>query len=114
MRRKVTQSAVRVFSRLPDQLIARAPELARRVAAQVGGVEPATLQRVIRVVGTGSLDEAAASGLHGVLEEWKHADPQVGAFIPDASKPPLEIASAARYLATTLEMDAVTAGRFAD
>lgn len=113
-RSQFTQSAVRVFSRLPDQLIARAPELARRVAAQVGGVEPATLQRVIRVVGTGSLDEAAASALHDVLEEWKHADPQVGAFIPDASKPPLEIASAARYLATTLEMDAVTAGRFAD
>jgi hypothetical protein len=113
-RAQFTQSAVRVFSRLPDELIAKAPELARRVAAQVGGVEPATLQRVIRVVGTGALDEAAAGGLHRVLEEWQHADPQVSAFIPDAGKPPLEMASAARYLATTREMDAFTAGRFAD
>jgi hypothetical protein len=109
-----SQNAVRVFSRLPDQLIAKAPELARRVAAQVGGAEPATLQRVIRVVGSGTLDEAAAGGLHQILTEWQHVDPQISAFVPDASKPPLEIASAARYLASTREMDAKTAGQFAD
>ncbi len=72
------------------------------------------LQRVLRVVGTGSLDRAAASGLHEVLEGWQHVDPQVSAFIPDASKSPLEIASAARYLATTREMDLQTAGSFAN
>ena len=41
-----TQGAVRVFNRLPDELVAKAPELARRVAAQVGRADPATLQRV--------------------------------------------------------------------
>ncbi|TIL43281.1 MAG: hypothetical protein E5Y86_22830 [Mesorhizobium sp.] len=112
-REQFTQSAVRVFSRLPDELVAKAPELSRRVAAQVGGSEPAMLQRVLRVVGTGSLDRAAASGLHEVLEEWQHIDPQVSAFIPDVSKSPREIASAARYLASTREMDSQTAERFA-
>jgi hypothetical protein len=81
-REQFTQSAVRVFSRLPDELVAKAPELSRRVAAQVGGSEPAMLRRVLRVVGTGSIDRAAASGLHEVLEKWQHVDPQVGAFIP--------------------------------
>ena len=113
-REHFTQSAVRVFSRLPDELVAKAPELSRRVAAQVGGSEPAMLQRVLRVVGTGSLDRAAANGLHDVLEGWQHVDPQVTAFVPDASKSPREIASAARYLATTREMDPHTAERFAD
>jgi hypothetical protein len=113
-REQFTQYAVRVFSRLPDELVAKAPELSRRVAAQVGGSEPATLQRVLRVVGTGSLDQAAASGLLGVLEEWQHVDPQVSAFVPDANKSPYEIASAARYLASTREMDSQTAERFAD
>jgi hypothetical protein len=112
-RERFTQSAVRVFGRLPDELVARAPELSRRVAAQVGGAEPAMLQRVLRIVGTGSLDQAAASGLHEVLEGWQHVDPHVTAFIPDASKSPIEIASAARYLATTREMDPQTAGHFA-
>jgi len=70
------------------------------------------LQRVLRVVGTGSLDQAAASGLHEVLEGVQHVDPG-HAFIPDASKSPREIASAARYLATTREMDSHTAERFA-
>jgi hypothetical protein len=113
-REQFTESAVRVFSRLPDELVAKAPELSRRVAAQVGGSEPAMLQRVIRVVGTGSLDRAAADGLHDVLEQWHRTDPQVGAHIPDASKSPREIASAARYLASTREMDPFTAGRFAN
>jgi hypothetical protein len=113
-REHFTQSAVRVFSRLPDELVAKAPELSRRVAAQVGRSEPAMLQRVLRVVGTGALDQAAASGLHQVLEGWQHADPQVTAFIPDVSKSPHEIASAARYLATTRQMDSDTAGHFAD
>ncbi len=113
-REHFTQSAVRVFSRLPDELVAKAPELSRRVAAQVGGSEPAMLQRVIRVVGTGALDRVAASGLHEVLEEWQQNDPQISLYIPDASKSPREIASAARYLATTREMDALTAGRFAN
>ncbi len=113
-REQFTESAVRVFSRLPDELVAKAPELSRRVAAQVGGSEPAMLQRVIRVVGTGSLDRVAASGLHEVLEEWQHTDPRIGAYIPDATKSPREIASAARYLASTHEMDALTAGRFAN
>jgi hypothetical protein len=113
-REQFTQSAVRVFSRLPDELVAKAPELSRRVAAQVGGLEPATLQRVLRVVGTGSLDRAAASGLQEVLEGWQNVDPGVTAFVPDASKSPREIASAARYLATTREMDSHTAGRFAN
>lgn len=113
-REQFTESAVRVFSRLPDELVAKAPELSRRVAAQVGGSEPAMLQRVIRVVGTGSLDRVAASGLHEVLEGWQHTDPRIGAYIPDATKSPREIASAARYLASTHEMDALTAGRFAN
>lgn len=112
-RGQFTESAVRVFSRLPDELVAKAPELSRRVAAQVGGSEPATLQRVIRVVGTGSLDRTAARGLHEVLEEWQQTNPQIGPYIPDAGKSPREIASAARYLASTREMDALTAGRFA-
>jgi hypothetical protein len=109
-----TDSAVRVFNRLPDELVAKAPELSRRVAAQVGGSDPATLQRVLRVVGTGSLDQAAANGLHDVLDSWKRVDPGVGAFIPDASKSPYEIASAARQLASTHAMDFATAERFAD
>ncbi|NEH32625.1 AAA family ATPase [Rhizobium ruizarguesonis] len=113
-REQFTQSAVRVFSRLPDELVAKAPELSRRVAAQVGGSEPALLQRVLRVVGTGSLNREAASGLHEVLEQWERSDPQVSAFIPDVSKPPREIASAARHLASTREMDSQTAERFAD
>jgi hypothetical protein len=113
-REQFSQSAVRIFNRLPDELVAKAPELSRRVAAQVGGLEPATLQRVLRVVGTGSLDRVAASGLHEVLQGWQNIDPGVTAFVPDASKSPREIASAARYLATTREMDSRTAGHFAD
>jgi hypothetical protein len=70
-REQFTQNAVRVFNRLDDDLVAKAPELSRRVAAQVGSFDAATLQRVIRVVGTGSLDETAADGLRQVLSTGK-------------------------------------------
>ena len=113
-REQFTHSAVQVFSRLPDELVAKAPELSRRMAAQVGGSEPALLQRVLRVVGTGSLDQSAATRLHGVLDGWQHVDPRVSAFIPDASRSPREMSSAARNLAATRDMDTYTAGRFAD
>lgn len=104
-REQFTDAAVRVFSRLPDELIAKAPELSRRVAAQVGAFDPATLQRVIRVVGTGSLDRDAAKDLHGILAEWQKRDPEIGAFVPDASKSSWEIAGVLRHLAGTRQMD---------
>ena len=112
-REQFTEIAVHVFNRLPDDLVAKAPELSRRVAAQVGGRDPETLQRVIRIVGTGSLDRASANGLHDVLVDWQRVDPEIGPLIPDASKSPREIASALRYLAGTRQMDQHTAAMIA-
>lgn len=104
-RGQFTDAAVRVFNRLPDEIVAKAPELSRRVAAQVGGEDPATLQRVIRLVGTGSLDAEAGQGLHNVLVEWNRVDAEVGPFVPDASKPAYEMGAALRYLVDKQEMD---------
>jgi hypothetical protein len=40
---RFSEAALRVFGRLPDEVLAQAPELARRVAAQVGSDDPSTL-----------------------------------------------------------------------
>ncbi|MGN6110746.1 MAG: AAA family ATPase [Kofleriaceae bacterium] len=112
-RAQFTQRAVRVFGRLSDELVAKSPELSRRVAAQVGAEDPATLRRVIRVVGTGALDDEAASGLRGVLAEWERANPEIGALVPAAGTSPREVASAARYLLDHRTLDEATAALFA-
>lgn len=111
---RFTVSAVRVFNRLPDDLVARAPELSRRVAAQVGGDDPATLQRVMRIVGTGSLDEAGAAGLQGVLRTWKHNEPGIATLIPHDKSDARELASAARFLVGNHRIEPVVAHAFAD
>jgi hypothetical protein len=113
-REQFSHNAVRVFNRLPDELVAKAPELSRRVAAQVGGSDPATLQRVMRIVGTGALDQSAARGLYEILDGWQHKDSDVRAYVPDRSKSPYEIASAARHLLSTHDMDSDTAERFSN
>ncbi|MFN0249539.1 MAG: AAA family ATPase [Kofleriaceae bacterium] len=94
---KLTSSAVRVFNRLPDELVMKAPELARRVAAQVGDTDASTLQRVIRLVGFGALSTSQAAWLAKLLAKWQAGDASIGA-VPRADAPPREIASSARYL----------------
>ncbi|MES0133607.1 serine protease [Mesorhizobium sp. M0016] len=104
-----SDNAVRVFSRLPDELIVRAPELARRLAAQVGGDYPALLQRVVRLVGIGPLDATTAAGLGNVLEGWAHADPDIQPYLPKAHASAADVANATQYLVGRLEMDRETA-----
>ena len=111
---KFTDAAIKVFGRLPDQLLARAPELARRVAAQVGADDPDILQRVIRVVGTGSLDDAATAGLAGVLQSWKEHSPDIGSFVPQAMASAHELASAVQYLVANRSIHGDTARELAD
>jgi hypothetical protein len=106
---RLTETAVRVFSRLPDELIARVPELARRVAAQAGGENPTVLQRVIRLVGLGSLDKKATAGLETVLAKWAERDPGIESFVPKAPASAAELASATQYLLANRSPDAGTA-----
>jgi hypothetical protein len=108
-REQFSAAAVRVFARLPDELVAKAPELARRVAAQVGGSDPATLKRVIGIVGTGALREREAESLMDVLRLWANAQPEIATFVPKPGATPNEIASAAYYLVTTRALDRDTA-----
>ncbi|TDF56779.1 AAA family ATPase [Cupriavidus sp. L7L] len=107
-----SENAVRVFSRLPDEIIARAPELARRVAAQVGAVDPNVLQRVVRIVGVGSLDEHTAGGLEHVLTEWAKRESQIEPFVPHAPASATDLASATQYLFSTRSLDLQTAREF--
>jgi hypothetical protein len=106
---KFSEPAVRVFSRLPDELVAQAPELARRVAAQTGGDSPAVLQRVIGLVGVGPLNDKSAAGLGDVLTEWASRDEEVGSFIPKAPASAAELASATQYLLANRSPDQKTA-----
>jgi hypothetical protein len=109
----LSDTAIRVFGRMPDELIARAPELARRVAAQVGGDDPPTLQRVIRLVGTGSLSQDAAAGLEHVLQGWQARTPEIAPFLPAQASNPREVASAVQYLVANRTLDVRTAGELA-
>jgi hypothetical protein len=109
---RFSDNAVRVFSRLPDEIIARAPELARRVAAQVGDVDPNVLQRVVRIVGVGSLDERTAPGLEHVLSEWAKRESQIEPFVPQGPASATELASATQYLFNTRSLDSETAREF--
>ncbi len=105
---RFSENAVRVFSRLPDEVVATAPELARRVAAQVGGENPAVVQRVIRLVGVGSLNGETAAGLESVLAEWAERDPDVQPFLPKSPITANEVSSAAQYLFGSRNLDKAT------
>jgi hypothetical protein len=106
-----SETAIRVFARLPDELVARAPELARRVAAQVGTEDPATLQRVLRLVGTGALTTDAAQSLKDVLQDWAVRTPDIAAFVPSPDEGVRDIASAAQYLVSNRTLDSSTSER---
>jgi hypothetical protein len=108
----LSESAIRVFGRLPDEIVARAPELARRVAAQVGEKDPSTLQRVIRLVGTGAVSPDAAAGLARVLDGWKQRSPDIAPFIPNQPGSTRELADAAKYLLESRRLDRQTAASF--
>ncbi|MBY5482246.1 ATP-binding protein [Rhizobium leguminosarum] len=100
-----SDTAVRVFSRLPDELVVRAPELARRLAAQVGGEYPALLQRVVRLVGIGPLDASSAADLGSVLQGWADRDPDIAPYLPRAPASVADVANATQYLVGKREMD---------
>jgi hypothetical protein len=106
---RFSERAVRVFGRLPDELVARAPELARRVAAQVGAEDPATLARVIRLVGCGSFDASAAEWLEDVLRGWEQTAPDMGPFVPERHASPRVLTNALQYLVTSRPLDHDTA-----
>jgi hypothetical protein len=109
---RFTEPAVQVFSRLPDELVARAPELARRVAAQAGAENPAVLQRVIKLVGVGSLTHHDAQGLENVLTNWASRDSGVEAFVTKAHGDTNELTSATQYLFANRSPDRETARDF--
>lgn len=109
---RFSESAVRVFSRLPDELVARAPELARRVAAQAGGENPAVLQRVIRLVGVGPLNKQTAAGLERVLASWAQKDQAIESFVPKAPANATDLTSAVQYLLANRSPDSETAKLF--
>ncbi|RVI11975.1 serine protease [Sinorhizobium meliloti] len=104
-----SDTAVRAFSRLPDELIVRAPELARRLAAQVGGEYPSLLQRVVRLVGIGPLDAATAVDLGHVLQGWAYEDPDIQPFLPKAPASVADVANATQYLVGRHEINRETA-----
>jgi AAA ATPase domain/Trypsin-like peptidase domain/Effector-associated domain 1 len=104
-----SDTAIRVFARLPDELVARGPELARRVAAQVGADDPATLQRVLRLVGTGSMTRDAANSLQEILKDWADRAPDVAPFVPAVKAGVRDIAGATQYLVTNRSLDKSTA-----
>jgi tetratricopeptide (TPR) repeat protein len=108
----LSDTAIRVFSRLPDELIARAPELARRVAAQVGRDHPAVLQRVLRLVGLGALTTQSAAGLAEVLQSWGRRDDAVAPLVPKAPAAAAELASATQMLFASRAPDEQTARAF--
>jgi AAA ATPase domain/Trypsin-like peptidase domain/Effector-associated domain 1 len=110
---RFSEAAVRVFARLPDDLVVRAPELARRVAAQVGADDPETLQRVLRLVGIGSLGVDAARGLEELLATWQGRDPGIASFVPGAKASGRALTSAMQYLLANRTMDRQTAGEIA-
>lgn len=112
--KELSTTAIRVFGRLPDELVARAPELARRVAAQVGGHDPATLQRVIRLVGVGELASEAADNLNRALQAWQSEDPGIATFLPKPGAVAQEIASAAEYLINSRSLGTSTATALAE
>ncbi|HKP15663.1 MAG TPA: hypothetical protein VJT85_06345, partial [Gemmatimonadaceae bacterium] len=107
--KRIGEAAIRTFSRLPDESVAQVPELARRVAAQVGADNPAVVQRVLRLVGIGSPTQQAAAGLGRVLEDWGNRDPRVQAFVPAGQPDVNELASATQYLLSNRDLDARTA-----
>lgn len=102
---RFSEPAVQVFSRLPDELVARAPELARRVAAQAGAENPAVLQRVIKLVGVGSLTRQDAAGLETVLTDWASRDSGIEPFITKAHANTNELTSATQYLFANRSLD---------
>ena len=118
---RFTETAIRIFSRLPDELVVRAPELARRVAAQVGAENPTVLQRVIRLVGFGSLSAEAAAGLEDILDEWAKSDPSINSFVPTdhaarltlKTVDPRGLARTAQYLLGSRIPDTATVERLA-
>ena len=96
---ELSHTAVRVFSRLPDELVARAPELARRVAAQVGDQDVELLRRVVRLVGLGATDEGSQLALRDILQAWTARDPDVANVLRATSDQ--DLPSAAQYLLTS-------------
>jgi len=106
---QLSDHAALLFSRLPDELVARAPELARRVAAQIGSDNPLIMKRVIQLVGLGPLDTQATAGLAGVLSEWAQREPEVQPFLPKDPTDTRELTSATQYLLANRNLDALTA-----
>lgn len=106
---RFSDSAVRVFGRLPDELVARAPELARRVAAQAGAANPSILQRVIRLVGLGPLNRRDVEGLERTLAYWAQRDEGIASFVPKAPASATELTSATQYLLANRSLDSETA-----
>ncbi|MER2266118.1 serine protease [Methylobacterium oxalidis] len=106
---QLSETALRVFGRLPDGLVAQAPELARRVAAQVGGHDPSTLKRVMRLAGPGPLDQEAAEDLKRILMSWCREQPELRAFVPDGPANPQQLVSAVQYLLATQDIDGAIA-----
>ncbi|MBB2671536.1 UNVERIFIED_ORG: lysozyme family protein/DNA/RNA endonuclease G (NUC1)/V8-like Glu-specific endopeptidase [Rhizobium esperanzae] len=104
-----SDTAVRTFSRLPDEMIVRAPELARRLAAQVGGDHPALLQRVVRLVGIGPLDATTATGLGDILQGWADRQPEIQPYLPRSPASAADVANVTQYLIGSRQMDAESA-----
>lgn len=111
--RRLSEAAIRVFSRLPDELISRAPELCRRVAAQVGRTSPEILKRVVRLVGFGTLDAKASRELHDILKSWGTTDPEVENIVLGVVDQK-SIAIIAQYLVEAKELDGDVASRLLD
>src|SRR5262249_1630551 len=111
---QLSEQTVRVFSRLPDQLMARAPELARRVAAQVGRDNPVIIKRVIQLVGLGPLDDRATAGLADVLSKWAQHDPEIQPFLPKDPSDVRDLTSTTQYLLANRDLDPSTAGNLSE
>jgi hypothetical protein len=107
-------NTLRIFARLPDRVIASAPELARRVAAQAGGEYPEILKRVAHIAGFGSITPDQGASLREILTNWSKRDPSVGAFVPPPSSDGEAISNAARYLLEQRRLDRSTADELSD
>lgn len=107
----LTEPAIQVFHRLPDDVIVRAPELSRRVAAQVGASSPEILQRVSRLVGFGPVPRDAADDLREILEAWRDRVPSIAAYVPAEGASSSDIMSATRYLLSMQSPDPEAAQR---
>ena len=70
------------------------------------------LQRVIRLVGVGSLDKQSAQGLEDVLVHWAQNDNAVEPFLPKSPAAASDLTSAAQYLLANNRIGSETAETF--